>query len=120
MGKKIKVALSGKVDDPLDQLSLRSLTVNVKLADATKIAAFVLGLDQIVDRGVGRPILYVVARAIGADERHHPKSGSFGVDELMRTLVRSAIRQDRVMTADPDMASPSTHPADQRRSDSTG
>src|SRR6266511_817041 len=94
MGKKIKIALGGKVDDPLDQLSLRSLTVNVELADATKIAALVFGLDQIVDRGVGRPILYVVARAIGADERHHPKSGSFGVDELMRTLVRTAVRQD--------------------------
>src|SRR4029450_816890 len=94
MGKKIKIALGGKVDNPLDQLSLRSLTVNVELADATKIAALVFGLNQIVDRGVGRPILYVVARAIGADERHHPKSGSLGIDELMGTLVRAAIRQD--------------------------
>src|SRR5436189_6105964 len=100
MGKKIKIALGGKVDDPLDQLSLRSLTVNVKLADATKIAAFVLGLDQIVDRGVGRPILYVVACAIGADERHHTKAGSCGVDELMLTIVLSAISQDTANTVE--------------------
>jgi hypothetical protein len=94
MGKKIEVALGGKVDDLLDQLSLRSLTVNVKLADATKIAALVFSLDQIVDRGIGRPILYVIARAIRTDERHHPKSGSPSIDQLVRTLVGSAIRQD--------------------------
>src|SRR6266700_3574791 len=30
----------------------------------------------------------------GADERYHPKPGSLGVDELMGSLVRTAVRQD--------------------------
>src|SRR6516162_8612504 len=94
MGEKIEITSGGEVDDPLDQRCLRGITVNVELADAAEIAAFVFGLDQVVDRGIGRPILDVVARAIGADERHHPKAGSLGVDELMGALVRTAVRQD--------------------------
>src|SRR5262249_25025386 len=88
MGEKIEIASGGEVDDLLDQPRLRGITVNVELADAAEIAAFVFGLDQVVDRGIGRPILHVVARAIGADERHYPKPGSLGVDELMGALVR--------------------------------
>src|SRR5262249_60688724 len=38
--------------------------------------------------------MHVAARAIGANERHYPKSGSLGIDELMRALVRTAVRQD--------------------------
>ncbi len=94
MGEKIEITSGGKVDDPLDQRCLRGVAVNVELADAAEIAAFVFGLDQVVDRGIGRPILHVVARAIGADERYHPKPGSLGVDELMGALVRTAVRQD--------------------------
>src|SRR5262245_47181384 len=94
MGKKIEIAPGSKVDDLLHQRSLRGVTVNVKLADATKITALVFGLDQIVDRGIGRPILYVVARTIRADERHHPKAGGLGIDELMGAFVRTTIRQD--------------------------
>src|SRR5262245_54392407 len=94
MGKKIEITSGGKVDDLLDQRCLRGITVNVELADAAEIAAFVFGLDQVVDRGIGRPVLYVVARAIGADERHHPKPRSLGVDELVGALVRTAVRQD--------------------------
>src|SRR6516164_1227404 len=94
MGEKIEITSGGEVDDPLDQRCLRGITVNVELADAAEIAAFVFGLDQVVDRGIGRPILDVVARAIGADERHHPKPGSLGVDELMGAFVRRAVRQD--------------------------
>src|SRR5437870_891430 len=94
MGEKIEITSGGKVDDLLDQWCLRGITVNVELADAAEIAAFVFGLDQVVDRGIGRPILHVVARAIGADERYHPKPGSLGVDELMGALVRTAVRQD--------------------------
>src|SRR5215475_15587020 len=94
MGEKIAITSGGKVDDLLDQWSLRGITVNVELADAAEIAAFVFSLDQVVDRGIGRPILHVVARAVGADERHYPKPGSLGVDELMGALVRTAVRQD--------------------------
>src|SRR5215831_8560246 len=94
MGEKIEIASGGEVDDLLDQPRLRGITVNVELADAAEIAAFVFGLDQVVDRGIGRPILHIVARAIGADERHHPKPGSLGVDELMGALIRTAVRQD--------------------------
>src|SRR5262249_42148273 len=94
MGKKIEIAPSSKVDDLLDERSLCGVTINMKLADATKIAALVFGLDQIVDRGIARPILYVVARTIRADERHHPKSEGLGIDELMGALIRTAIRQD--------------------------
>src|SRR5262249_25733908 len=90
----IEIAPGSKVDDLLDQRSLRGVTVNVKLADAAKVAALVFGLDQIVDRGIGRPILYVVARTIRADERHHPKAGGLGIDELMGAFVRTTIRQD--------------------------
>src|SRR5262245_20203849 len=94
MGEKIEITSGGKVDDLLDQWRLRGIAVNVELADAAEIAALVFGLDQVVDRGIGRPILHVVARAIGADERHDPKPGSLGVDELMGALVRTAVRQD--------------------------
>src|SRR5262245_28129194 len=94
MGEKIEITSGGKVDDLLDQWCLRGIPVNVELADAAEIAAFVFGLDQVVDRGIGRPVLYVVARAIGADEWHHPKPGSLGVDELVGALVRTAVRQD--------------------------
>src|SRR5262249_22018089 len=38
--------------------------------------------------------MHVAARAIGANERHYPKSGSLGVDELMGAFVRTAVRQD--------------------------
>src|SRR5215467_251594 len=94
MGEKIEIARGGKVDDLLDQWCLRGITVNVELTDAAEIAAFVFGLDQIVDRGIGRPILHVVARAVGADEGYHPEPGSLGVDELMGALVRTAVRHD--------------------------
>src|SRR5262249_49690142 len=79
MGEKIEITSGGKVDDLLDRWRLRGITVNVELADAPEIAAFVFGLDQVVDRWIGRPILHVVARAIGANERHYPKPGSLGV-----------------------------------------
>src|SRR6516165_4357157 len=94
MGEKMEITSGGEVDDPLDQRRLRGITVNVELADAAEIAAFVFSLDQVVDRGIGRPILDVVARAIGAYERYHPKPRSLGVDELMGALVRTAVRQD--------------------------
>src|SRR5262245_36702786 len=94
MGEKIEITSGGEVDDPLDQRCLRGVAVNVELADAAEIAAFVFGLDQVVDRGIGRLILDVVARAIGAYERYHPKPRSLGVDELMGALVRTAVRQD--------------------------
>src|SRR5215471_10851771 len=94
MGEKIEITSGGEVDDPLDQRCLRGITINVELADSAEIAAFVFSLDQVVDRGIGRPILDVVARAIGAYERYHPKPRSLGVDELMGALVRTAVRQD--------------------------
>ncbi len=94
MREQIEIARDREVDDLLDQRALRGVAVDVEFADAAKIAAFVFALDQIVDRGIGRPVLHVVARAIGPDERHHPKPRRLGVDELMGALVGAAVGDD--------------------------
>src|SRR5262249_26346486 len=44
MGEKIAITSGGKVDDLLDQWRLRGITINVELADAAEIAAFVFSL----------------------------------------------------------------------------
>src|SRR5262245_22500061 len=94
MGEEIEIAPGGEIYDLLDQRALRGIAVDVEFADAAEIAALVLGLDQIVDRRIARPVLHVVAGAIGTDERHHPEPRRLGVDELVGALVGAAVRQD--------------------------
>jgi hypothetical protein len=94
MGEQIKIAIDGKVDDLLDQRRLRGAAIDVEFTDAAEIAAFVFDLDQVVDGGIGRPVLHIVAGTIGPDERHDPKPRRLGVDELMGALVRAAVCHD--------------------------
>src|SRR5215510_9618928 len=75
MRVEVKVSVRREIHHLLDPFRLRRLSVDMEFSDAAVGAARVLVLDQLEDRRIAEPGLYVVAHAIRPDEGFTFSSG---------------------------------------------
>src|SRR5262245_27620305 len=94
MRVEVQIFLDGEIHDLLDPFRFCRFSVDMEFSDTAIGAARVLLLDQLKDRRIVEPGLYIVAYAIRPNERHDFQLMPLRVREFMRTLVWPAVGDD--------------------------